>query len=85
MRGLDAYTELYADSRKWLQRGWADYFTPQLYWRSSAPQQRYDELLHWWTEQNAFGRHLWVGQLHEPRDGRRARTGRRRSCSSRCA
>ena len=61
VRGLDAYTELFADSRKWVQRGWADYFTPQLYWRSSAPQQRYDELLHWWAEQNAFGRHLWVG------------------------
>jgi uncharacterized lipoprotein YddW (UPF0748 family) len=61
VRGLDAYTEIYADSRKWLQRGWLDYFTPQLYWRSSAPQQSYAELLHWWTEQNAFGRHLWVG------------------------
>lgn len=61
VRGLDAYTELYADSRKWLQQGWADYFTPQLYWRSSAPQQRYDELLHWWAAQNAFGRHLWAG------------------------
>jgi uncharacterized lipoprotein YddW (UPF0748 family) len=61
VRGLDAYAELYADSRKWLQRGWLDYFAPQLYWRSSAPQQRYDELLHWWAEQNTLGRHLWVG------------------------
>ena len=61
VRGLDAYAELYADSRKWLQRGWADYFTPQLYWRSSAPQQRYDDLLHWWADQNAMGRHLWPG------------------------
>jgi len=61
VRGLDSYVEIYADSRKWLQRGWADYFTPQLYWRSTAPQQPYDQLLHWWTEQNAFGRHLWVG------------------------
>lgn len=61
VRGLDAYSELYADSRKWLQRGWTDYFTPQLYWRSGAPQQRYDELLHWWAEQNTLGRHLWVG------------------------
>ena len=61
VRGLDAYTEIYADSRKWIQRGWADYFTPQLYWRSAAPAQRYDELLQWWTQQNAFGRHLWAG------------------------
>ena len=61
VRGLDSYREIYADSRKWLQRGWLDYFTPQLYWRSSAPQQRYDELLRWWAEQNPFNRHIWVG------------------------
>ena len=61
VRGLDAYTEIYADSRKWIQRGWADYFTPQIYWRSSAPNQRYDELVRWWTEQNTLNRHLWIG------------------------
>jgi uncharacterized lipoprotein YddW (UPF0748 family) len=61
VRGLDAYSELFADSRKWLQKGWADDFTPQIYWRSSAPQQRYDDLLRWWAEQNTQGRHLWVG------------------------
>jgi uncharacterized lipoprotein YddW (UPF0748 family) len=61
VRGLDAYTEIYADSRKWLQRGWLDYFSPQLYWRSSAPRQRYDDLLRWWGEQNPFDRHIWVG------------------------
>ena len=61
VRGLDAYREIYADSRKWLQRGWLDYFTPQLYWRSSAPNQRYDELLRWWADQNPFNRHIWVG------------------------
>jgi uncharacterized lipoprotein YddW (UPF0748 family) len=61
VRGLDSYVEIYADSRKWLQKGWLDYFAPQLYWRSGAPQQRYDELLRWWTQQNTFGRHLWIG------------------------
>jgi hypothetical protein len=61
VRGLDAYTEIYADSRKWLREGWLDYFVPQLYWRSSAPRQRYDELLRWWAEQNPFHRHIWVG------------------------
>jgi len=61
VRGLDSYTEIYADSKKWLQRGWLDYFTPQLYWRSTAPQQSYSALLRWWAEQNAFGRHLWPG------------------------
>ena len=61
VRGLDAYSEIYADSRKWIQNGWLDYMSPQIYFRSTSPQQRYDELLHWWTEQNAFNRHIWVG------------------------
>jgi uncharacterized lipoprotein YddW (UPF0748 family) len=72
VRGLDAYTEIYADSRKWIQNGWADYFTPQLYWRSSAPGQRYDQLLNWWTQQNTFGRHLWVGNYTSRVMGERA-------------
>ena len=63
VRGLDAYTEIYADSRKWLQRGWLDYFAPQLYWRSDSPRQRYDELLQWWTSQNAHDRHIWAGNF----------------------
>jgi hypothetical protein len=44
-----------------VQRGWLDYLVPQLYWKSSAPQQSYVDLLRWWADQNAFGRHLWPG------------------------
>ncbi|MGQ0539877.1 MAG: glycoside hydrolase family 10 protein [Gemmatimonadaceae bacterium] len=61
VRGFDAYTMLYADARKWLNEGWADYFTPQLYWRSDAPEQRYADLLGWWIGENRLGRHLWPG------------------------
>ena len=32
VKGFDAYAEIYADSKKWLQNGWADYVVPQLYW-----------------------------------------------------
>ena len=32
--GLDAYSEIYADSRRWLREGWVDYLAPQLYWRA---------------------------------------------------
>lgn len=59
--GFDAYTELYADSRKWLAKGWVDYFTPQLYWAMGAPQQSYPVLLEWWVSQNAHHRHIWPG------------------------
>jgi uncharacterized lipoprotein YddW (UPF0748 family) len=61
VRGLDQYTELYADARKWFHEGWVDYFTPQLYWAANRPQQRYDLLLEWWAQQNLKGRHLWPG------------------------
>jgi hypothetical protein len=61
VRGLDQYSELYADARKWLREGWVDYFTPQLYWPIDRPQQSYVELLRWWTEQNIHGRNIWPG------------------------
>lgn len=59
--GMDAYTEIYADARKWLREGWVDYFVPQLYWKSDAPQQNYSDLLEWWVEQNQKDRHIWAG------------------------
>lgn len=59
--GLDAYDELYADSRKWLENGWLDYVSPQLYWSSDAPKQNYAVLLQWWTGANRLQRHLWPG------------------------
>jgi uncharacterized lipoprotein YddW (UPF0748 family) len=63
VRGLDSYNELFADTRKWLIEGWADYYAPQLYWRTNAPQQPYVDLLQWWSEQNPFGRHIWAGNI----------------------
>lgn len=59
--GLDAYASIYADSRKWLQRGWVDYLAPQLYWPISAPQQSFPALLDWWIAQSTAGRPIWPG------------------------
>jgi len=61
VRGLDAYEALYADARKWLQRGWVDYLAPQLYWPMRAPQQGFAALLQWWQDQNVAQRSLWPG------------------------
>ena len=36
IQGYDAYANLYADSRKWLAKGWVDYFAPQLFRVSST-------------------------------------------------
>jgi uncharacterized lipoprotein YddW (UPF0748 family) len=59
--GLDAYAELYADSRKWLANGWVDYFAPQLYWAIDPPDQSFPVLLRWWAGQNAKSRILCPG------------------------
>jgi len=61
IRGLDQYSRLYADARKWLQEGWVDYFTPQLYWPIAQTPQSYPVLLMWWSEQNTKTRNLWPG------------------------
>ena len=63
IRGFDAYTELYADARKWLREGWVDYFAPQLYWPVAQQAQSYPVLLRWWAEQNLYGRHIWPGNF----------------------
>jgi uncharacterized lipoprotein YddW (UPF0748 family) len=60
---FDQYSELYADTRKWLREGWLDYWTPQLYWKISATQQSYPMLLRYWAEENVHGRHLWPGNF----------------------
>jgi hypothetical protein len=61
VRGLDQYDKLFADARKWLNEGWVDYFTPQLYWSTDRPQQSYPVLLEWWVQENTKGRHMWPG------------------------
>lgn len=69
VKGLDSYAELYADSKLWLNKGWCDYFAPQLYWRMEASAQPYAPLLKWWTEQNTLHRHLWPGLFTSRVDG----------------
>ncbi|MFN7138631.1 MAG: glycoside hydrolase family 10 protein [Limisphaerales bacterium] len=61
VRGLDAYSSLYADSRKWLAEGYCDYFAPQLYWNIDAKEQSFPQLLDWWVKQNKKNIHIWPG------------------------
>ena len=61
IKGFDQYAKLYADAKKWLNEGWVDYFTPQLYWTIAKPEQSYPKLLAWWAGENPKGRHLWPG------------------------
>ena len=61
--GFDQYAKLYADAKLWLNEGWVDYFTPQLYWPIAREAQSYPKLLAWWASQNPKGRHLWPGNI----------------------
>jgi uncharacterized lipoprotein YddW (UPF0748 family) len=61
IKGFDAYSELYADSKKWLNEGWLDYFTPQLYWPIARQETSYPVLLSWWISENTKGRNIWPG------------------------
>ena len=61
INGFSQYDKLYADAETWLQNGWLDYFSPQLYWSIRQPGQAYDVLLDYWLKQNTKGRHVWPG------------------------
>lgn len=59
--GFSQYDKLFADAELWFERGWCDYFTPQLYWPVDQKGQSYPVLLDYWLAQNKSGRHLWPG------------------------
>lgn len=59
--GLDQYSELYADAKLWWNKGWVDYYTPQLYWPIDRVQQSFPILLAWWAQENTMNRNLWPG------------------------
>ncbi len=61
IRGFNQHEVLYADARKWINEGWVDYFTPQLYWPIGQVPQSFPLLLGWWIENNTEGRNIWPG------------------------
>lgn len=64
--GLQGYSDIYADSRKWIQEGWLDYVAPQLYWYIGLAVADYGVLAPWWRDAILTGRfpdrHLYIGQ-----------------------
>lgn len=70
--GLEHYTTLYADTKKWLQQGWVDYIAPQVYWYIGQPGANYAAIVPWWNSQ-ANGRHIYIGmagyKVNDPTQG----------------
>ncbi len=61
--GYDQYNKLYADAKLWLNKGWIDYWTPQLYWPVNQIPQSFPVLLGWWAKENTMRRNLWPGMI----------------------
>ncbi len=61
--GAQTYDDLYADTRKWVRRGWLDYIAPQVYWNIGFAAADYAVLVPWWSDQvRGTGVRLYVGQ-----------------------
>ena len=54
------YDDLYADILLWLDKGWIDYVTPQLYWEIGHNLCDYETLLAWWSS-HSYGKHIYIG------------------------
>jgi len=61
IKGYDQYDKLFADAKLWLNEGWVDYWTPQLYWPTRKIPQSYPVLLGWWVRENTHNRNVWPG------------------------
>ncbi len=61
--GQTNYDDLYADTREWINKGYIDYITPQIYWNIGFEPAAYDILLDWWVnEVRGKNVDLYIGQ-----------------------
>lgn len=58
--GQTNYDDLYADILLWMQKGWIDYVTPQLYWEHGHALADYDTLVEWWN-QYSYNTQVYIG------------------------
>lgn len=60
--GVQNYDDLYADTRLWIQKGWIDYITPQIYWYFGFTPAAFEKLVDWWVkETEGTDTQLYVG------------------------
>ncbi len=49
--GFEAYHSLYCDALAWIQGGYIDYISPQIYWTFGTSSAPFDVLTRWWNAQ----------------------------------
>ncbi|MBG0562199.1 family 10 glycosylhydrolase [Actinoplanes sp. NEAU-A11] len=61
-KGLESYSAIYADTRRWVREGWLDYIVPQLYWTIGFDKADYTKVLPWWVNTvKGTGVQLYIG------------------------
>ena len=60
VKGMSSSDEIYSDAKLWLNEGWCDFLSPQLYWAIDGDQP-FRELLDWWVNESLAKRPIWPG------------------------
>ncbi|MFF4898942.1 glycoside hydrolase family 10 protein [Streptomyces sp. NPDC001068] len=61
--GVETYDDLYADTRKWVQKNWIDYIVPQVYWQIGNAAADYAKVVDWWAGvTKGSGTRLYIGE-----------------------
>ena len=61
--GGEGYYSVFGDAKTWVQKGWVDYITPQLYWETGYSYADYETLVKWWSNLvKGTGVTLYIGQ-----------------------
>ena len=59
---MEAYYQVYADTRKWVLNEWIDYICPQIYWEINHSTAPFKPIVDWWNDLVAnVGVELYVG------------------------
>lgn len=61
-KGAEGYYSVYGDAKTWVDQGWVDYITPQIYWETGNAFADYETLVKWWSDLvRGKGVNLYVG------------------------
>ena len=62
IRGYEGRNSVYADPRVWIEEGWIDYITPQIYWETTHSTAAFETVVKWWiNETKGTDTDLYIG------------------------